>query len=276
MLRYDIENTVAVHVTRACNLACWLCYQRSVPSGRSHMIPERVHPAIKWLGLPNVTIYGGEPLTRPELVRGLLRAFPDKGYILHTNGTLPLEQNRDILDRVDVLLLTVESFELEKQPPSRRLSRVQLGNLLEHIEAYGDKCRIVHNIYPAGNDESFYDTAERIGLPVDTYPMVSAGEYSDMPEWLFRKMGTFDAPVSKPKLRLLEDGTLTRDMRGVYNNPDVPLPCSQKCQECLYKRRCPFLMFPHFAHDIIAEMGSAAPWFCRVTERFTQETARNA
>ena len=82
-------------------------------------------------------------------------------------------------------------------------------------------------------------------------------------------------PNRFPKMRLLENGILTRDMRGIYNlchindwkssYKDIPLPISDKCKKCKYLNYCPASsIFPHFVYDILKTQQK--PHFCRMTE----------
>lgn len=76
-------------------------------------------------------------------------------------------------------------------------------------------------------------------------------------------------------MRLLEDGTLTRDMRGIYNlchiddwkssYKDKPLPISDRCLNCKYLNYCPASsIFPHFVYDVLKVQKN--PHFCQMTE----------
>ena len=107
---FSNDDTVAVHVTRVCNLRCAHCYQDDYPCGRKEMRPDAVFAALDRLTPANIVLYGGEPLTRPGAARAIMARYPKKGFILHTNGTLGGEGVRDILERCDHIFLTLESF----------------------------------------------------------------------------------------------------------------------------------------------------------------------
>ena len=268
MLMFSNDDTVAVHVTRACNLRCAHCYQDDYPCGRKDMRPDAVFAALDRLNPANIVLYGGEPLIRPGAVRTVMERYPQKGFILHTNGTLGRNE-ADILERSDRIFLTLESFFPERQPKGRAMSRVLF---MGFVEWYADKIRVIHNIYPAGNDRMFLKMARLRGLDVAVYPIVSPGTAEavglEMDEALFRSLPVFGSPLILPKLRVREDGTVTRDMRGIYNG-DGELPMSGKCRECPQLSSCPFCsMFPHFCKDVIESMTPAEPWFCTCTRRY--------
>ena len=269
---FSNDDTVAVHVTRACNLRCAHCYQDDYPCGRKEMRPDAVFAALDRLTPANIVLYGGEPLTRPGAARAIMARYPKKGFILHTNGTLGGEGVRDILERCVHIFLTLESFFPERQPKGRSMSRALFVRLMGFVERYADKIRVVHNIYPEGNDRGFLKMARLRGLDVAVYPIVSPGTAEtgglDMDEALFRSLPVLGSPLTLPKLRVLEDGTVTRDMRGIYNG-DGELPVSGKCRECPQLSACPFCsMFPHFCKDVIKAMYPAEPWFCTCTRRY--------
>lgn len=270
---FSNDDTIAVHVTRACNLHCTHCYQSDYPCGRKDMRPDAIFAALDRLNPANIVLYGGEPLTRPDAVRVIMEHYPEKGFILHTNGTLG-RNGADILERSDRIFLTLESFFPERQPEGRAISRVLFTRLMRFVERYADKIRVIHNIYPAGNDRTFLKMARLRGLNVSVYPIVSPGTAEavglDMDEALFRSLPVLGSPLTLPKLRVLEDGTITRDMRGVYNG-DGELPMSGKCRACPHLSVCPFCsMFPHFCKDVIESMNPAEPWFCTCTRRYAR------
>lgn len=274
MLMFSNDDTVAVHVTRACNLRCAHCYQDDYPCGRKDMRPDAVFAALDRLNPANIVLYGGEPLSRPRPVRTVMERYPEKGFILHTNGTLGESGVQDILDRSDRIFLTLESFFPERQPRGRAMSRAQFARIMRFVELFADKIRVIHNIYPAGNDRTFMKMARLRGLDVSVYPIVSPGTEDtvglDMDEELFHSLPIHGQPLTLPKLRVLEDGTVTRDMRGVYNG-DGELPLSGRCRECPQLSACPFCaMFPHFCKDVIEAMSPAEPWFCTCTRRYAR------
>ena len=91
-----------------------------------------------------------------------------------------------------------------------------------------------------------------------------------MDEESFHSLRVFE-PLVRPKRRVLEDGTATRDMRGIYNG-DNDLPVHDKCRTCGLLTACPFVsMFPHFCHDVIRDMRGVEPWFCDCVKTFAEK-----
>ena len=63
-------------------------------------------------------------------------------------------------------------------------------------------------------------------------------------------------------MKILPDGTITKDMRGHYNDPDKNVPVHEKCISCQYNQYCPsYKMFPHFVKDVLDKIED--PHFCK-------------
>jgi hypothetical protein len=260
------ENTVAVHITEACNLACPGCYTRFYPRAGTKNLDEQVRQLRK-LNPEYITLYGGEPLCDVTGARRILKEFPEKKFILHTNATLAHDEYSDIYDKVNIIFFTIESFAYHSQPSGRFLKPSELINVLENLLLYGDKGIIIHNIYPKFNDHQFYRQARAINIPYYTYPIVAPTDFCDISEREFRKLRVLPEPLIRPKRRILVDGTVTRDMRGVYNDVDA-LPCHGKCLSCEVGKQCPyFTMFPHFVKDYLDN--NTNHWFCEMTSKYT-------
>ena len=258
MLQFSNNDTVAVHVTKSCNMRCSECYQDMYSE---ELDLDKAAIAIESLNPKNIVLFGGEPLVRTGTVEKLLGMYSNKGVILHTNGTI---YNKDILDEVDVIYLTLESFIYERQPQFRKMSKKQFETLLRITDEYGHKIIAIHNIYPYDNDSLFYEFAELKGIRVNTYPIVSSIKEFDIDKRLLRFFKLRKSPLTQPKLRILEDGTITRDMRGIYNickfdkwkdeYLTYKLPMRYKCKTCTFLYHCPYaLMFPHFVLDTFNE-----------------------
>jgi len=261
------ENTVAIHITEACNLACPGCYSHFYSNSRRPN-PERQIKQLRKLNPDYITLYGGEPLCEADGVRRILEEFPNKKFILHTNATLPPDQYSDIFERVEIIFFTIESFRYDAQPPGRTLEPDEFMNMLSSLLLYGDKGMIIHNVYPKFNDPQFYLQARGANIPYATYPIIAPTDFCNINERDFANLRILPEPLVKPKRRVLVDGTVTRDMRGVYNEVDE-LPCHEKCLSCEVGRLCPyFSMFPHFVKDYLET--NENHWFCEVTKKFTR------
>lgn len=271
MFSFTNEDTVAVHVTKRCNLRCGHCYQQTTNYSDVINFPE-VFKAIDKLNPKNLVLYGGECMLYPDSIKQIMQRYPDKGYILHTNGTI---DNSDIFDAVDVIFFTVETFFWGRQTPYRILSKEQFKKMLGLLEKYRHKAMITHNVYPLGNDGMFYNVVEFLGVPHSTYPIVmDTGDFifnSAVAEYLNTSMPI----LNNPKLRILENGTITRDMRGIYNickadewkeeYRDILLPVADRCKSCEFFETCPSVkIFPHFCKDVLEKGKSKDPHFCQL------------
>jgi len=85
--------TVVIEPTDRCNLNCPGCYAKSTRDGSD--IPygqmEQIVKQVINMGVTLVTISGGEPFLREQADRTLTRLgqrFPDRGFLVYTNGTL--------------------------------------------------------------------------------------------------------------------------------------------------------------------------------------------
>ncbi len=112
--------TVVIEPTDRCNLNCPGCYAKSrrdgcdIPQEQMESIVEQVID----MGVTLVTISGGEPFLREKADRTLTRLaerFPDRGFLVYTNGTLIDEEIADRLARVGNVFpaISVEGFEHE-------------------------------------------------------------------------------------------------------------------------------------------------------------------
>jgi MoaA/NifB/PqqE/SkfB family radical SAM enzyme len=92
-----------LHVTRRCNYRCSFCSAWKTGNLKSEMTIEDyklVSDYLYDLGVRLITIGGGEPLIRKDIVE-IARCFPPSRFIvrIQTNGALLLENN--LLDRLD-------------------------------------------------------------------------------------------------------------------------------------------------------------------------------
>lgn len=270
---YGLDDYLSIHLSKRCNLRCPHCYQKTYDSQVVKM--EDVRKAISIFQPKWVVLYGGEPMVEQDTIRQILQEFPDKKYLMYTNGTI---WNEELFNRIDKIVVTVESFIYEEAKKYRpTMSESQHRKSIELVRKYKGKTEILHNIYPTSHDKYFYRMARLLGVNVQSYPIVlntEAFEFdpSVVEAPVFKQM----MPNRRPKMRLLENGTLTRDMRGVYNlchvdnwkeeYRDVLLPISNKCLKCKYYGFCPASsIFPHFTYDILKQ--KVHPHFCQLTEK---------
>lgn len=268
---YGLNDFLSIHLSKRCNLKCGHCYQQTYESSIIRL--DHIEKAVKTFQPKWIVLYGGEPMVETKTIQQILEKFPDKKYLIYTNGTI---YNESILDRMDKIVVTIESFFYEEAIKYRNMTKKQHELSIEIVRKYIAKTEILHNIYPTSHDKYFYRMAKFLGIKVQSYPIIlnSSDFYFDksmLESGLFREM----KPNQFPKIRLLEDGFVTRDMRGInilshidawnasYNN--IPLPISPKCKICKFFGRCPASsIFPHFVYDVLAENDN--PHFCKLTE----------
>ena len=271
MLDFNNEDTVALHITKMCNLRCDCCYQHDYSGYAQTVDLAEAFKAIDIIKPKNLVLFGGEALVQPKIIKKVFERYPDKGYIIQTNGTI---YNKEILDRVDVIYLTLEHFLKDKAAKHRPLDGWQFKSMINVLHDYKDKTIIIHNIYPDDYDSTFYRLAALYGIEVQSYPMVTDSTDMVFAEESARYLPVRCGHLTKPKLRVLEDGTITRDMRGVYNickaddwkeeYRDYELPIHEKCLTCKYFDTCPACaIFPHFCKDVLDMV--ELPHFCQYT-----------
>jgi len=125
--------TVVIEPTDRCNLNCPGCYARSTREGKD--LPydrlEELVAHVAGLGVTLMTISGGEPFLREKEDRALTRLakrFPERGFLVYTNGTLIDEEVADRLAEVGNLFpaISVEGF--EHQTDARRGKGIYAAN----------------------------------------------------------------------------------------------------------------------------------------------------
>jgi len=110
--------TVVIEPTDRCNLNCPGCYANSVADGHdlSYDQLRAIVEQVIDMGVTLVTISGGEPFLREKrdrVISRLAAEFPERGFLVYTNGTLI---NADIADRLAAVgnvfpAISVEGFE---------------------------------------------------------------------------------------------------------------------------------------------------------------------
>jgi MoaA/NifB/PqqE/SkfB family radical SAM enzyme len=117
--------TVVIEPTERCNLNCPGCYAKSTREGGD--LPydrlEQVVAEVIDMGVTLVTLSGGEPFLREktdQAISRLGRQFPDRGFLVYTNGTLIDEEIARRLAGVGNVFpaISVEGF--EHQTDARR------------------------------------------------------------------------------------------------------------------------------------------------------------
>ncbi len=121
--------TVVIEPTDRCNLNCPGCYAKSTRDGANisyEQLVDIVDQVID-MGVTLVTISGGEPFLREKedhAITRLAERFPDRGFLVYTNGTLIDEETAARLGEVGNVFpaISVEGF--EHQTDARRGSGI--------------------------------------------------------------------------------------------------------------------------------------------------------
>ncbi len=117
--------TVVIEPTDRCNLNCPGCYAKSTRDGcdipYEHL--EQIVEQVIDMGVTLVTVSGGEPFLREradQSLTRLARRFPDRGFLVYTNGTLIDAETARRLGEVGNVFpaISVEGF--EHQTDARR------------------------------------------------------------------------------------------------------------------------------------------------------------
>lgn len=269
---FHSDTTVAVHITNKCNMRCPYCYQQRFGGYDGIMDKERVYDAIKNISPKTILCFGGEPMLYPQMILDIMNDFPQCDVGVITNGTI---WNKEIFDRSVVIMVTLESFFFDFAPENRKYTKNQWDNVQNLIETYKDKVLIMHNIYPKHNDPYFAKIAALGEFMWQTYPIIS---YDEDAEYDVKALMQYNVNMDifdTPKLRILMDGTLSKDMRQKYNlhsykefsdqDINAKVPLHDKCKSCCYADTCPGVkMFPHFCKDVLDEPSIKDPHFCKV------------
>ena len=95
-------------LTNGCNLACRHCWPESISNDRVFPVPTKALKGVveQWsrLGLEEICLTGGEPLTHPEWLEVLRFACAQEGVTrvrLQTNGTLLTQKDTENLARIE-------------------------------------------------------------------------------------------------------------------------------------------------------------------------------
>ncbi|MBS3734168.1 MAG: radical SAM protein [Phycisphaerae bacterium] len=125
--------TVVIEPTDRCNLNCPGCYARSTRDGAdlSYDQLEGVVTEVVGMNVSLITLSGGEPFLRERDEQALTRLgarFPDRGFLIYTNGTLIDEPTADRMAAVGNIFpaISVEGF--EHQTDARRGAGIGRAN----------------------------------------------------------------------------------------------------------------------------------------------------
>ncbi len=118
-------STVVIEPTDRCNLRCPGCYANSRASG-SDLPFEQLVAIVEQvidMGVSLITLSGGEPFLRERADRAITRLaarFPERGFLVYTNGTLIDEATSRRLGEVGNVFLAISVEGYESQTDARR------------------------------------------------------------------------------------------------------------------------------------------------------------
>jgi radical SAM protein with 4Fe4S-binding SPASM domain len=112
--------SAVVHLTMRCNKRCLYCYNQDFRDSNMHdelsvSEWEKVFNRISDAGIPSVTITGGEPLLRIDVIEMLLnKKQDDHSYGMITNGSLITKNNIGMLSKLfSTITISIDSHEPE-------------------------------------------------------------------------------------------------------------------------------------------------------------------
>ena len=118
---FDPPFFIVLSPTMRCNLACYGCYAGEYERGRE-LDGELIHRVLREaqeMGVYFVTVSGGEPFIRPDLL-DIFAAHGDQYFQVYTNGTLIDRKMAQTLSRLGNVLPAISVEGWEKETDARR------------------------------------------------------------------------------------------------------------------------------------------------------------
>ena len=127
--------TVVIEPTDRCNLSCPGCYAKSARDGcdLSYEHLAAIVQEVTNMGVSIITVSGGEPFLREKSDWALTRLaerFPDRGFLVYTNGTMIDEKIADRLAVVGNIFAAISVEGFEHQTDARRGRGIYEANRL--------------------------------------------------------------------------------------------------------------------------------------------------
>ncbi len=103
-----------------------------------------------------VTVSGGEPLMQSEFTLDIISRCKAEGIhtAIDTAGSVPLEDSKEVLDEVDLVLLDIKSLDNEQCKALTGVGNENTLATLEYCEAIGRKVWLRHVLVPGWTLES--------------------------------------------------------------------------------------------------------------------------
>jgi sulfatase maturation enzyme AslB (radical SAM superfamily) len=291
---------LAIHLTEYCNLKCKYCYLQSLTS-RGNIADADIRNAIQKIGPDTLFMYGGEPLLQKDVILKIMEEFPDQNYIVETNGCLLTEELMEyFVDKQAAVVLSLDSFDYEKNNRGRNVTKQQFDNIIRIIHQYKQyqKLVLMCSIHEQTEDfNNYYEIVQKLGLPMEIYLIVSGqrcdirstpfyAQYKSYPSAVKAAMTQFwDHPNVIPKLRVHCNGMVSRSLNydsrydichvsqweeGMRTSGILPYPKS--CELCRCFMNCFFMhTFPQWAYELEQEKMLHHTFACQASKLLAEE-----
>ena len=193
------EPYLDVVLTDYCNANCSFCIGDLIHEKKKidfNILKEKVAFAVKYMGVKDVLLLGGEPTVSPILIKVIkyLKTLPLSKIIMTTNGLL-LAQNKTFRENVMSAGLTNLNISLMSINPEaqRKITKAKRELTLEDVEKIyciasknNVKIRINNNIFRGNNDTfedalKFYRAIEYYCDSVKFSPLLKTDSFSVVP-----------------------------------------------------------------------------------------------
>ncbi len=161
---------LVISPTMRCNLKCWGCYAGAY-NPKEELSTEEVDRIIteaKEMGIHFITISGGEPFIRKDLLE-IYRKHNDVAFQIYTNGTLIDEETAKILGELGnvVPAISVEGFEQETDGRRGEGAHKKIVAAMEALKSngciYGFSATATRHNVDVLTDERFIDYYLELG-----------------------------------------------------------------------------------------------------------------
>jgi len=118
-----VPGSIFLEITKKCNMRCKGCIADDASMALYELSDKKIRLLIEeavYLGVNSIIFLGGEPMTRFDLVEGIVKSYPYLNFNIVTNGALIDDQIISRLKRIPNLLLFISVDGDEPLHDSRR------------------------------------------------------------------------------------------------------------------------------------------------------------